>query len=220
MSRVCRTRALGSARGQASSPTLVRRPRVRDALARRPATRISRPRNQCAVFGPVSNDGCRITPAIGFARKQPGRCLNIINGQRMRREIRDPSNCRFSSAQLWAENRVQGEKGRRQNLSRIITFITSGQHRKATKTQLALALAQRGSVIGWARAQNAPRKFSGGVLAGDFGLGDAGVRASANLERWPVPFQSRMSFRRQRLSGEQPVAACARPGRSWQWYRC
>ena len=44
-----------------------------------------------------------------------------------------------------------GSRARRrggENLSRIITFITSGDHREATKTQLALALAQGGSVTG------------------------------------------------------------------------
>jgi hypothetical protein len=53
--------------------------------------------------------------------------------------------------------RLRTESGARrgggENLSRIITFITSGEHREATKTQLALALAQGGSVTRWARAR-------------------------------------------------------------------
>jgi hypothetical protein len=60
-------------------------------------------------------------------------------------------------SQLWAQNREQGEKGGGENLSRIITFITNGEHRESTKTQLALVLAQGGSATGRARAQNAPR---------------------------------------------------------------
>jgi hypothetical protein len=91
-----------------------------------------------------------------FSSADPGPSFSKPNECGGKSVIIKPQVC-FHQPGLGLRTGSRARRRGRENFSRIITFITSGDHREATKTQLALALAQGGSITGRARAQDATR---------------------------------------------------------------